>query len=810
MTPWARAPRRALRDVGWLPTVLVLLGVLIAVGGLVRSSERDRRQAAMRSLTERAATSAALTDSAFRAVGGLSTAQLTQRYGGKDVARALRSDGLRGGRAVASAPVFIAITDGRGRTLAAAGPAPRRFAQPGDRSQVRLSQVAKAAGQPVIRFTIPFLAHDFTLRTMVQGLPLSRVQAFLDAFLARLPNPDGAHVTVTDGAGVVLARRLPAADDRAVAMVRSAAPVPGTPWRLRLAAPEARVYAGLDSHRWVPWALLAGLTAAALLGLALSRRLQLTARRAQRTARELAASQDELRNLISALDEGVAHRDVGGTVHLLNDSARIHMGTDVQSFDAEASPWTLLDADGRPLDAAEYPSRQASEGRTVAGMVVGLDDADGVRRWLRFSASPLTGDGTPAPYPVVMSFTDVTTERELQLHLTRLAECDPLTGLKNRRSFEDDLRTLLARRDRDGGHGALVTLDIDRFKGINDSRGHLAGDDVLRAVARTLQQHLGDGDVAGRLGGDEFALLLPDADEDQARELGRTVVRAMRAAVRAALDGLEIDVTFGVATVAAHGEQAEDVLDASDRDMYRHKPAHAGLTPPVTTHATGGRADDAPAPGPGADAPDALEERSQALSALYATVLACDGYTASHSRDVVLLARAVATELGLDPATCNEIEHVALIHDVGKIAIPDSILHKPGPLTPDEQAIMRQHPVIGAQIVGSVAGLRHLAPGVRGEHERWDGRGYPDGLSGEAIPLASRVVFVCDALHAMTTDRPYRPALTPAAAQAELERHAGTQFCPKATLALLRVLAARADEVSPVTDDRTRELTPSS
>jgi diguanylate cyclase (GGDEF)-like protein len=398
-----------------------------------------------------------------------------------------------------------------------------------------------------------------------------------------------------------------------------------------------------------------------------------------------------------------------------------------------------------------------------------------------------------------MSFTDVTTEHELQLHLTRLAECDPLTGLKNRRSFEEALRDHLARYRQDGGHGALLTLDIDRFKRINDSRGHLAGDDVLRALAEALQDHLREGDVAGRLGGDEFALLLADTDEAQAREIGRRVVRDIRAAVHHALDGLPIDVTFGFAALTADDEQAERVLDASDRDMYRGK-KHAG-------------------PDTGLPVPDAAlvddpeEELSQALSALYATVLACDGYTASHSRDVVLLARAVATELGLDATAVTEVEHVALIHDVGKIAIPDSILHKPGPLTADEQTMMRQHPVIGAQIVGSVAGLRHLAPAIRAEHERWDGYGYPDGLAAEEIPLASRVVFVCDALHAMTTDRPYRPAMPLARARAELERHAGTQFCPEATAALLRVLDARATgEAVTATADRVprpRELTAS-
>ncbi len=155
---------------------------------------------------------------------------------------------------------------------------------------------------------------------------------------------------------------------------------------------------------------------------------------------------------------------------------------------------------------------------------------------------------------------------------------------------------------------------------------------------------------------------------------------------------------------------------------------------------------------------------------------------------------AVAHRMGLSEEEVADIEQAALLHDVGKIGVPDSILHKPGPLGESEKELMHEHPIIGERIVASIEGLAHLAPVIRAEHERWDGKGYPDGLSGEHIPLASRVVFTCDSFHAMTSDRPYRDAMGVRAALEELERSSGKQFDPSTVRALLDVVGdARAD-----------------
>jgi HD-GYP domain-containing protein (c-di-GMP phosphodiesterase class II) len=188
-----------------------------------------------------------------------------------------------------------------------------------------------------------------------------------------------------------------------------------------------------------------------------------------------------------------------------------------------------------------------------------------------------------------------------------------------------------------------------------------------------------------------------------------------------------------------------------------------------------------------------LETRRQHVEAmggraLLAAIEARDRYTGSHSKTVVELARRVGEELELSDRELMRVEQVAQLHDVGKVAVPDHILQKPGPLTEGEWEAIREHLVAGARIVRSIAGLAHLATAIRAAHERWDGTGYPDGLSGTDIPIASRISFVCDAFDAMTSDRPYRRSLGVRAAIRELERGSETQFCPEAVRALLRVL----------------------
>ena len=184
-----------------------------------------------------------------------------------------------------------------------------------------------------------------------------------------------------------------------------------------------------------------------------------------------------------------------------------------------------------------------------------------------------------------------------------------------------------------------------------------------------------------------------------------------------------------------------------------------------------------------------LELQATAAGALIAAVESRDAYTGEHSQRVAEQAVAIALRLGLDESQVIDIRHVALIHDIGKLAMPDTILNKPGPLTDAEWEQVRLHPIAGETLIKALPGLAHLAPAVRAEHERWDGAGYPDGLAGEQIPLASRITFVCDAYEAMVSNRSYRRALPLLLARERLAEGSGSQFCPTAARALLDILA---------------------
>lgn len=196
-----------------------------------------------------------------------------------------------------------------------------------------------------------------------------------------------------------------------------------------------------------------------------------------------------------------------------------------------------------------------------------------------------------------------------------------------------------------------------------------------------------------------------------------------------------------------------------------------------------------------------LRIKTTGVEALLAALEARDGYTGEHSVAVIELSLAVVRRMALSDEELTDIKQAALLHDVGKLGILDAILDKPAPLDAEEWEIMAEHPKIGERIVSSLESLAHLAPIIRSEHERWDGKGYPDGLSGDRIPLASRIIFVCDSFHAMISDRPYRKALDVREAAERLRRNSGTQFCPLSVRTLLSVInegrpAERRDRAS--------------
>jgi diguanylate cyclase (GGDEF)-like protein len=351
------------------------------------------------------------------------------------------------------------------------------------------------------------------------------------------------------------------------------------------------------------------------------------------------------------------------------------------------------------------------------------------------------------------------------LRAMRLALTDPLTGLGNHRHFHERLQRELLNAEEQARPLTLCLVDIDDFKRINDRFGHPSGDRVLSQIAMRLRQ----GGEAFRLGGDEFALLLADHDEATALTAAESIVERISTVD---FDHIgQVTVSAGLATFPVQGHGRDELIRLADSALYwakEHGKNRVRLyRPDIVELAELKRL---------AAGPDKAA-RYRAAASLAKAVDARDTYTGSHSERVTELAARVAVRLGLDAEQVELTRLAASLHDLGKLAIPEELLQNPGTLTDSQRLVLERHPQIGFRMLDSL-GVDLIAHLVLHHHERWDGAGYPDGLSGEQIPLGSRIIFVTDAYDAMTSDRTYRPRRSSRAALAELERCAGSQFDP--------------------------------
>jgi diguanylate cyclase (GGDEF)-like protein/putative nucleotidyltransferase with HDIG domain len=346
-------------------------------------------------------------------------------------------------------------------------------------------------------------------------------------------------------------------------------------------------------------------------------------------------------------------------------------------------------------------------------------------------------------------------QREELEHISRT---DPLTGALNRRGFYERLDAEISSATRSGRPVSLVMWDLDSFKDVNDRQGHAAGDDLLRWAVQKAAGVLRPVDDIGRLGGDEFAVILPNA----LRVDADLIAERLRAALSERLS-----VSIGVTSFPLEATNREELLHIADAELYAAKdgrPRDGGTKP-------------------------------RDLSWAAALALAVDSRMAvnhEHSSAVAQHAGAIAAQLGWSEHDLGLLRMAAMLHDVGKVSVPDAILRKPGSLTEEEFAEVAQHPVAGAEIVARVDTLDPIVPWIRHAHEHWDGSGYPHGLAGEAIPQAARILLVADAFDAMTSDRPYRAAMSEEEAREELRRNAGSMFDPRCVELLELHLDGRA------------------
>jgi len=361
------------------------------------------------------------------------------------------------------------------------------------------------------------------------------------------------------------------------------------------------------------------------------------------------------------------------------------------------------------------------------------------------------------------------------LRAMKLALTDPLTGLGNHRHFHDRLERELIEAEREACSFSLCLIDVDDFKRVNDLFGHPAGDRVLSRLATTLRQNR----EAFRLGGDEFALLLPGYDEAQAVSTASSIIDRI---AHLCLEHIgSVTVSAGVATFPRQAPDRGELIRLADSALYWAKENGKNRVhvyrPDVVELAELRRL---------ATGPDRAA-RFRAAASLAKAVDLRDTYTGSHSARVAELAARVASRLGLDQEQIGLARLAGSLHDLGKLAIPEEILRKPGPLTGPERLVLERHPQIGFRMLDSL-GIEPVAEWILHHHERWDGTGYPDRLPGSEIPLGARIIFVVDAYDAMTSDRVYRGRLSQVDALAELERCAGTQFDPGVVSALAEEL----------------------
>ena len=397
--------------------------------------------------------------------------------------------------------------------------------------------------------------------------------------------------------------------------------------------------------------------------------------------------------------------------------------------------------------------------------------------------SPLDGwIATMATLLVTGFLISVVRDRLAQLiaGLSDAAHRDPLTELLNRRGFQEVFDDELERARRADQPLSLIVGDLDRFKQVNDVYGHAAGDAVLVRVADAIRGAKRGFDRAARVGGEEFAILAPGSDEHG----GYMLAERIRAAVHEAFadqDTWPLTISFGISTHPLHGQSADGLLRTADQALYAAKRLgrnrsviSSAEVPGILAHGARGTIGEA-------------HVELAALITLAEALDVRDTGSATHCQRVGRFAELTARELGLAPEAVERVRLAGILHDVGRVALPDAVMAKPGPLTDDEWAWVRAHPAVGARMV-ETTDYDDIRSWILFHHERPDGNGYPEGRRAEDVPLEAAIIAVADAFEAMTSERPYRPALAPEEASEELRSGAGRQFQTDVVEALLRAV----------------------
>ncbi len=548
------------------------------------------------------------------------------------------------------------------------------------------------------------------------------------------------------------------------------------------------------SRHQISWSNTAMLDAAGQVEFVIATGIDVTEQRQMEAS--LAAAQHNYQAIFENALEGIFQTTAEGRFLAVNPALAALYGYDFPEDLKEHLTDVRHQLYANPRDRERFAEAMHSDG-TVSGFEVEVMRKDGSLIWIAERARTVCDpQGTLLYYEGTVQ--DITARKRLEAERENLleeavarAERDPLTGLLNHRTFHKQLGEEADRAQRTGQPLTIAVMDLDNFKFFNDAYGHASGDDVLRQVSEALAGACRSYDTLARFGGDEFAILMPNTPPSLGADLARRL-RERVAGIGYCPPGYDttipLGLSVGVATLPEDAPTRLEALNLADTRLLRAKTGEGEDEMAATLRAS-------------------LMSSVSGFSMLDALVAAVDNkdrYTRHHSEDVMTLCLQIADEMAMDAESRHTLAVAALLHDVGKIGVPDRILRKPGSLNDDEFGAVQQHPMMGAIIVGAVAGLEDTLDCVRHHHERWDGDGYPFGLAGEAIPLLARVMAVADAYSAMTMDRPYRKAKGEAQALDILLAGAGAQWdraCVQAMLRARRALAKSRRTVGSSTEE---------
>jgi diguanylate cyclase (GGDEF)-like protein/PAS domain S-box-containing protein len=457
----------------------------------------------------------------------------------------------------------------------------------------------------------------------------------------------------------------------------------------------------------------------------------------------LRESEDKYKSLIQTSPDAITLADSTGRLHTFNPAM------------AERFSRTNADLQGKSygcLMDEEAAARCLGYGRKAIAenTIIFQEDIRGDRSYEEYYIPVRTSSGESL-FQVISK--DVTDRKEMEQRLIRMSLYDASTGLYSRFFFQEEMKRLASGRHSPLG---LVVCDINGLKFVNDTLGHQKGDLLLGTAAELLKGSFRDSDIVARIGGDEFAVLLPQSAEEVVASCCRRIRRELDK-YNQQFPELGLSMSIGYAVENGPAPDMDALFKRADDAMYKEKL--------LQCHSS----------------------RNEMIQALKKTLEARDHITEGHSLRMTELTRQLGRSVGLSEERLNDLDLLTRFHDLGKVAVSDRVLFKPGPLTEQEYAEMKCHCEVGYRIAVSLTDLVPIAEHILKHHEHWDGNGYPIGLAGEEIPLECRILAIVDAYDAMTGERPYKGALSSQEALQELRRCAGTQFDPDLVERFIRI-----------------------